>query len=229
MNAMQPSSPFPELVRVLERLEIPWDSDREQQFIQFHEALYAWNEKKNLTRVPREQADVRHYAEGALALEFAQGSVWMDLGTGPGFPAMVLAILRPDAQIEAVDSNGKMLEFLRSVAPENLQVTQERIEEDPRREVADWITGRALAPLPIQLELSAALLKIGGRLTPFRTLNDEFEGKYLSSLGLRLDRVYQRELSDGVVRVFPCYKKVATTDPRFPRPWATIKQDPLTP
>ncbi|MCC6685543.1 MAG: class I SAM-dependent methyltransferase, partial [Fimbriimonadaceae bacterium] len=126
---------FPESQRVCPSL----DTHQLEMYKTFRDALYSWNERKNLTRVPIDQCDIRHFAESLLVADFASGSM-LDLGTGPGFPAWPLACALPELEVVAIDSNGKMLDFLRSMPLPNLTVVQGRIEEQKWEEKFGLVT-----------------------------------------------------------------------------------------
>jgi 16S rRNA (guanine527-N7)-methyltransferase len=194
-------------------------------FETFERALYEANRTKNLTRIPQEECWLRHFVDSLLIAEFLpQGASVLDIGTGPGFPAWPLACARPDLTVTGLDSNGKMLGFLQTQPLPNLRAVLARAEDNPPREKFDVVTGRALAPLPIQLELSAAPCKIGGAVLPMRTPNDEPFGAPPEGLGLEVVQAHRRELpGTDVVRLYPEYKKVSPTSPKFPRAWAEMR------
>jgi 16S rRNA (guanine527-N7)-methyltransferase len=130
--------------------------------------------------------------------------------------------------VTALDSSGKMLKFLRTQPLPNLRTVQARAEELLDREGYDFVTGRAVAPLPIQLEISAAQCRLGGVVVPMRTPSDDFDDVDPGVLGLRLDRVETVPLPDTeIVRAFPVYEKRSLTPKRFPRRWADIRTTPL--
>lgn len=199
-------------------------------FDAFEDALYAANEVKNLTRVPRENAWRRHFVDSLLFHDLIPGgSAVLDLGTGPGFPAWPLACARPDLHLTALDSNGKMLEFLKSQPLPNLDVVQVRVEDWDVREHFDVVTGRALAPFAIQMELSSAPCKGGGLVIPMRTAQDDESIANLRTgrLSLKLKEIVRRDLAgEEITRVFPVYEKTAKTMRKYPRRWAEIKLKP---
>jgi 16S rRNA (guanine527-N7)-methyltransferase len=201
------------------------------RFAEFEAALYLGNEVKNLTRVPRENAWRRHFIDSLLFHDLIpSGSAVLDLGTGPGFPAWPLACARPDLHLTALDSNGKMLDFLRSQPLPNLTVAQVRIEDWDVREHFDVVTGRAFAPFAIQMELSSAPCRGGGLVIPMRTAQDDesIASMRTGRLSLKLRETVRRELAgEDVVRVFPVYEKTSKTMKKYPRRWAEIKQKPL--
>lgn len=183
----------------------------------------------NLTRIPREEAWLRHFVDSLLFQDLVpQGAEVLDIGTGPGFPAWPLACARPDLRVTALDSNGKMLGFLRSQPLPNLEVVQERAEEWDVFERFDVVTGRALAPLPVQIELSAPFLKIGGLLIPMRTPADDLREPAWEVVGLRPAGLHRRALpGTDVVRVFPLFVKERPSPDWCPRRWAEMKNNPL--
>ena len=198
-------------------------------FSVFEADLYDRNQVMNLTRVPKEECGVRHFLDSLLLSPLiGDGQRVVDIGTGPGFPAWPLACARPDLSVTAIDSSGKMLGFLARHPLPNLEIVNDRAESWGRREKFDVATGRAVAPLGIQLELSAPVVRLGGLVIPMRTPNDVFELESLKGLGLELVSI-QRQVLPGteIERVFPIYKKIAATPRKYPRDWATIRKKPL--
>jgi len=136
--------------------------------------LARWNATYNLTAVrdPREMVGkhlldslaMHAYVDGIAA---AGGSL-ADLGTGPGLPGIPLAIVKPGLQVTLVESNGKKVRFLREAVRKlglkNVQVVESRIEAFDAPGRFDAITARALATLPLILELGGHLLRPGGVL-----------------------------------------------------------------
>ena len=199
-------------------------------FAVFEEALYKANQITNLTRVPQEDCWRRHFIDSLLiAPLISTNATVLDIGTGAGFPAWPLACARPDLSVTALDSSGKMIGFLRTQPLPNLRVIQERAEDWGVREEFDFVTGRALAPLPIQLELSAAACKIGGLVVPMRTPveRESFPCEEYAELGLRLKETHEQMLPGGEMRAFPIYEKVARTPKGYPRKWADMRKKPL--
>jgi 16S rRNA (guanine527-N7)-methyltransferase len=199
------------------------------QFEEFEAALYERNRVVNLTRVAVEDCARRHFIDSLLVASFIpQGSMVLDIGTGPGFPSWPLACSRPDLTVTALDSAGKMLGFLETQHLPNLKIVNGRAEELLEREGFDFVTGRAVAPLPIQMELSAYQVRLGGLFVPMRTVTDDPEDVDAGILGLRLEKVVTLAIpGTDVTRLFPVYEKRSLTPKRFPRRWADIKATPL--
>ena len=132
--------------------------------------LARWNATYNLTAIrdPREML-VKHLLD-SLAMHAHLDGIGnlADLGTGPGLPGIPLAIARPDLQVMLVESNGKKARFLREAVRQlklgNANVAESRIEAFDARGRFDAITARALATLPLILELGGHLPGPDGRL-----------------------------------------------------------------
>lgn len=195
----------------------------------FLDAMYVWNERKNLTRVPREEAWARHIEDSLALLPYcADGAAVLDIGTGPGLPAWPLARVRPDLTVAALDSNGKMLDFLRSAPLPNLVVAQGRAEEVDLGGRADLVTGRAVAPLAMQLELSAGHVRKNGFVVPLRTVADEglIPAIDLAPIGLEYRGGQTVEIG-GVARFIPVFVRTGFLRRGYPRRWPEIRAKPL--
>jgi 16S rRNA (guanine527-N7)-methyltransferase len=200
-------------------------------FTQFEATLYRANETVNLTRVPQEDCWRRHFLDCLLFQDLIpEGANVLDIGTGPGFPAWPLACARPDVTVTGLDSNAKMLGFLETQPLGNLRVVNARAEEWRAPKKFDVVTGRAVAPLSAQLEISAAFCRIGGSVIPMRSPSDleSIPKINLKSLGLMLSRVVERTLEGSETpRVYPVFTKDKPTAPGYPRRWAELKRNPL--
>ncbi len=202
-----------------------------KQLEAFLDALYLANETRNLTRVPREEAWERHILDSIAFIDLLQYDARiLDIGTGPGFPAWPIACVRQDLRVTALDSNHKMLSFLAEHPLPNLEVINARAEEWDRREYFDIVTGRAVAPLPIQLEVSAPFLKKRGFILAMRTPAEAetFDHPNYIEVGVQFTECVEREVA-GVLRSYPMYHKVKKTPDAYPRKWAHIKARPLAP
>ena len=126
-------------------------------------ALINENQRQNLISRPSEaQMWVRHIADSAQLLRFVPRETpsrpWLDLGTGAGFPGLVIAALRPEWKIVLVESRARRVEWLEHMVREldlgNCRVEGRRLElVEPFK--ASVISARAFAPLEKLLSLSA--------------------------------------------------------------------------
>ncbi|MBA3727144.1 MAG: 16S rRNA (guanine(527)-N(7))-methyltransferase RsmG [Armatimonadetes bacterium] len=201
----------------------------------FEERLYEANEVMNLTRVPKAECWSRHFLDSLiLSPLIPDGAKLLDIGSGPGMPGACLAIARPDLTVSIIESAGKALNFLRDVfgKQELLSLIQGRAEDVAHigdfREKFDVVTGRAVAPLSVQIEISAPFVILGGMFIPMRTDKDkELPAECAARLGLSLleTRTYIiRPLL--ATRHLPVYQKHKSTPATFPRTWAKIRQAP---
>ena len=156
----------------LERLDLPFDDGTLAQMWEHFRLLVAANRKLNLTRItdPAEGA-VRHYADSLAVAAWCRASgteatTVLDVGTGGGFPAVPLAICRPDWQITAIDGTGKKTrcveQFLDHLGLANCRALHQRAEEwreDPPS--FDMILFRAIAPLADCLGLAERFCRPG--------------------------------------------------------------------
>jgi len=157
--------------------------------------LDRWNRTYNLTAV-RDPADMvaRHLLDSLAMLPFVGDGALADLGTGPGLPGIPLAIARPQLQVTLVESNGKKARFLREAVRtlqlRNARVAESRIESLDEPAAYDAITARALATLPLIVELGGPLLKPAGRLLAMKGARPDEEMAALPD-GWRVDGVHR--------------------------------------
>ncbi len=224
------------------RLGIELTRAQLEAFAYFEEALYQANRVMNLTSVPKEECWFRHFLDSLLlAPLIPKGATVLDVGSGPGLPGVCLAIARADLVVSCLDSSSKCCEFLQvnfassGRLPFLFEVIEGRAEEVAHvpdyRERYDFVTGRAVAPLPIQLEISSAFCRVGGLVVPMRTPQDRqiARGKF-DVLGIRLAQLETKELAPiRAPRLFPVYRKLGKTDAAYPRSWPKIKRSPLGP
>lgn len=217
----------------LEAMRIGLDlSDRQLDlFEEFEQALYQANIATNLTRIEASDCWIRHFLDSLMIHDLIPvGSTVLDIGSGPGFPSWPLACARPDLQVTALDSAGKMLGFLKTQPLHNLVVMQGRSEEVEFPTRFDVVTGRALAPLSIQLELSARHCRRGGLVIPMRTESDlgEIERLRKNPFQLELVSVEHRILPvANARRLFPVFLMKGNESQGPKRTWADILKRPF--
>jgi len=136
--------------------------------------LLRWNKTYNLTAVRDPHEMVTKHLLDSLAMHpyvdaiAARGGALADLGTGAGLPGIPLAIVKPGLRVTLVESNGKKARFMREAVRQlglkDVRVAESRIEALAQPGAYDAITARALATLPLILELGGHLLKPDGEL-----------------------------------------------------------------
>lgn len=147
--------------------------------------LERWNRTYNLTAIRDPHEMVGKHLLDSLAMlpalehcGVADGAL-ADLGTGAGLPGIPLAIARPGLQVTLVESNGKKARFLREALRTlqlgNARVAESRIEALEEPATYDAITARALATLPLIIELGGHLLKPEGKLLAMKGARPDSE------------------------------------------------------
>lgn len=149
---------------------------QEEQLTQYARLLQEWNEKINLTAIADENGIVvKHFMDSLSVLAVLDpvagaGYSVLDVGTGAGFPGMVLAIMRPGWRITLLESTRKKIDFLILVANElglsNVQTVWGRAEEQGQdrahREQYAAVVARAVAELPVLAEYCLPFVHVGG-------------------------------------------------------------------
>ena len=142
------------------------------KFVAYYDLLIDWNTRMNLTAITEPEDVVKkHFYDSLAALPYLKdGAKVADVGTGAGFPAIPLLIMNPALKITIVDSLQKRITFLEEVlktlglSAECVHARAEDFGRDPRcRGRFDATVSRAVASLPVLLELTVPLLKVGGR------------------------------------------------------------------
>lgn len=219
------------LAAYCESIRLAFPAERATVLEKYLEALYDENVRANITRVPIEQAVVRHLIDSALVIDLVpRGARCLDIGSGPGLPGFVIACLRPDTTVVCMEATGKMTRPLEKVRLPNLTWRVHRAEEVDAPETFDFVTGRAVAPLAVQLEISATWCAVGGCVVPFRTSEESsiIQRGNPQPLGLVLEKAVETALPGAdSLRLFPVYRKSSQTPAAYPRRWAEIKKRPL--
>jgi 16S rRNA (guanine527-N7)-methyltransferase len=157
--------------------------------------LDRWNRAYNLTAIrdPREMV-AKHVLDSLAMQPFVCGlHTLADLGAGAGFPGIPLALACRGLRVTLVESNGKKARFLREAVRtlhlDNVRVAESRIEALDEPGAYDAITARALATLPLILQLGGHLLKPGGHLLAMKGARPDDEIAALPA-GWRLQGVH---------------------------------------
>ncbi|MBQ3089130.1 MAG: 16S rRNA (guanine(527)-N(7))-methyltransferase RsmG [Oscillospiraceae bacterium] len=209
----------------------------------YGQLLIEKNQSMNLTAITEPAQVARLHMLDCAALlgcaDFA-GSKVLDVGTGAGFPGMVLKCLEPSISLTLLDSLNKRIEWLREIAPqlevEDLTALHGRAEEfglmAEHREQYDIVTSRAVADLRLLCELCLPFVKVGGHFLamkgPGAQEEKESAGRCVSILGgrFRKDFVYQIPGTDTSHRVV-MIEKIAPTPAKYPRRFNKMKKFPL--
>ncbi len=205
----------------------------------YADLLKEWNEKINLTAITeKDQVFLKHFYDSLTLVKIInldKVDNLCDLGTGAGFPGLVLKIIFPQLKLTLVDALNKRINFLdvvvKELSLENVTLVHARAEEYGRnhRECFDVVTARALSSFPILLEYSASLLKVHGHLIAMRGLDDSSDGiDALKVLNLKINNVLEFKLPfEESNRTLVDVIKVDKTLQKYPRRYAEIKKKTL--
>lgn len=168
----------------LEQLDCHPTETQLAQLKQYVELLNRWNKTYNLTAV-REMKDMipLHIFDSLVVADFIKGDNCLDVGSGAGLPTIPLAIMQPDREFMAVDTNGKKTRFIQQAIIElglkNAKVSQTRIESWNSDVKYDALISRAFASVYDFLTGSSAQLAPNGILYAMKGLYPEGELQYI--------------------------------------------------
>lgn len=205
--------------------------------------LLEWNEKINLTAIKDPESVLyKHFYDCILFfknVEVPQNASVVDVGTGAGFPGMVLKIIRPDLKVTLLDSLNKRLIFLNDVIEKlslkGIETLHMRAEEAGKskkcREKYDIATARAVANLPVLMEYCTPLVKKGGIFVSMKGPSAENEvalcENAIKLLGMEKPTIICETLTGEEQRAFVISKKISQTPPKYPRKPGDISKQPL--
>ncbi|MGC9400309.1 MAG: 16S rRNA (guanine(527)-N(7))-methyltransferase RsmG [Anaerolineae bacterium] len=227
-----------ELVRKgAKALHIEVTAEHLRAFQIYHQELLEWNQKFNLTAITEyENAQIRHFLDSLtclLALEREKplrGDALIDVGTGAGFPGLVLKILRPELCLTLLEATAKKTRFLhhivRRLGLQGVTIIHARAESlghDPRhRERYDWAVARAVAEMPVLAEYLLPFVKVKGRVLAQKGEDAAAEvqrAEYaITRLGGRVRKLLPLEIHGlAETRYLVVIDKVAATPATYPR------------
>ena len=230
------------LTEAIKDYKITLSEEQISQLERYYELLCEWNEKINLTAItdPKGVA-VKHFADSLSIFNYInvpQNARVIDVGTGAGFPGLVLKIARPDIKLTLLDSLQKRLNFLQVVCNElNLdsKLIHSRAEEGGQdldlRESFDLVVSRAVAQLNILSEYCIPYVRLSGSFVAFKGDADgeiKSAKKAIGILGGKINNTFKFELPfEGGGRTLVEIEKVSPTPDKYPRQNGKIKSKPL--
>lgn len=204
--------------------------------------LAEYNQKVNLTAITDPEGIlVKHFEDSLALLPYLPEEKTIslaDVGTGAGFPGVVLLIARPDLSltlIEATEKKLRFLELLLSHLSLSAQLCHRRAEEagrDPAfREAFDAVSARAVASLSVLSEYCLPLVKPGGRFLAMKSMLAQKEladsRRAIALLGAEIEKQIDYRLSNGDARSLIVIKKISQISSKYPRPTSVIRKRPL--
>lgn len=218
-------------------------ADAADKLAEYGRLLIEKNQVMNLTAItdPAQVADL-HMLDCAALLNYVnlQGKTLIDVGTGAGFPGMVLKILVPSLDVTLLDSLQKRLDWLDEVSAalglEKIRTVHGRGEEvshDPAfRQEFDFASARAVADLRLLSELCLPYVRTGGQFLAMKSVDSDDElasaAKGIATLGGRAPRCFDYAIPGaGVSHRLAIIDKIGGTPGTYPRRWAKMQKSPL--
>jgi len=223
--------------------ELKLDAGKASQLAHYGKLLLEKNQVMNLTAITDPDQVARlHMLDCAALLNCAdfKGKTLIDVGTGAGFPGMVLKIMEPSLELTLLDSLEKRLNWLAEVCKElgleNVRFVHARAEEQAHepafREQFDFATARAVASMNTLSEICLPYVKVGGQFLAMKSVESTEEINHaacaISKLGGRLEKRFDYTIPGTEIchRVVPV-SKIGATPSTYPRRWAKIQKSPL--
>lgn len=215
------------------------DNEKKEKMLKFLELLYEKNKVMNLTAIRDKKGMIeKHFIDSLFLTEIIKKDEQklIDVGTGAGFPGLVLAIYYPEKEFLLVDSVRKKIEFINEVIEnlelKNVQTSSERAEEliKNKRETFDTALCRGVANLRIILEYMIPFIKVGGKFLPQKLNLNELEEsqnalKKLDATVENIHKFYLPESKDE--RIIFEIEKMKKTDVKYPRKTGIPAKNPL--
>lgn len=211
-------------------------------FAKYASLLVEWNERMNLTAITApEEIAVKHFLDSMILLRYVpllQGARLIDVGTGAGFPAIPVKLLREDLRVTLLDSLNKRITFLKAVSEalgQDNTCIHARAEEGGRlpelRERYDCATARAVASLRVLAEYCLPYVKVGGVFAALKGPEIETElaeaKPAVKALGGRIQAVETYELPGGQGRSIVLVQKISQISTKYPRHSTKIAKEPI--
>lgn len=216
-----------------------------EQMYKYKELLLEWNEKINLTAITDdEDVIVKHFVDSLLCVGYIKNQYSLiDVGTGAGFPGIVLAIyFEGKIKITLLDSLNKRINFLNEVISslglKNIEAIHGRAEEvahkEEFREIYDIAIARAVAPLNILLEYLSGYVKTNGACICMKSISviDELDkaSKAIDILNLKMKENVVKKIDykgEEITRQIIIFGKNKSLNNKYPRGYGKIKKMPL--
>lgn len=230
-----------EFVKNLKEINIDINDEQLKQLELYYELLIEWNEKINLTRITeKEDVYLKHFFDSATInkiINLNDIETFCDLGTGAGFPGIVIKILFPNINITLVDSLNKRIVFLNEVIKQlglkKIDTIHSRIEDFARenRDKYDLVTARAVAPLNILLEYALPIVKKDKYFLAMKANADEELKSSDRTMKVMNAKLLKKETFflpfEESNRTLLLFQKIGIINNKYPRNNNEIKKRPL--
>jgi len=228
-------------IEEINKLNIHLSENQLNQLEEYYNLLIEYNEKVNLTRITeKEDVYLKHFYDSLTlikAIDLTKGLTICDIGTGAGFPGIVLKICFPQLKVTLVETLQKRVRFLYLVKEKlnlkDLFICKERAEifATNNRNKYDLVTSRAMARLNILNEMCIPLVKVNGYFIPMKgSIDGELEeaSNSIKELNSELENIISFTLPiENSIRNLVIIKKIGDNKTKYPRSYSEIKNRPL--
>jgi 16S rRNA (guanine527-N7)-methyltransferase len=228
----------------LEALKISLSENVQKLLLSYLDFVLQSNEKLNLTSIKYPNAVSHHLVDSLSVLQLSGiqelPEPWVDLGSGAGFPGIPLALANPSKKVYLIESIQKKAKFLESCVEkfgltDRVKVFADRAEDlgqGELRESSGLILCRAVAMLPVLIEVGIPLLKVGGKLVSYKGPKSSEEidqsSKALKTLNSEIETILDFELPENKdSRKLIMIRKNEKTPAEYPRQAGTPQKKPL--
>ncbi len=210
----------------------------DEAFEVYRNLLFETNQVMNLTAInDADEVREKHFLDSLLLEPMVKENAMVaDIGSGAGFPGLPLAIVRNDVQVVCIEPTQKRCSFMMNVVNaldlKNVKILNKRAEDcQDLKESFDVVTARAVAALPVLLELCTPLVKVGGDFIAMKGSNAQEElNKSLNAikaLNLNQPQVIESELPTAGNRIHYLFNKDKACPSMYPREYKYIKKKAL--
>lgn len=227
-----------EFLEELKKINISLTKKQEEQLEQFYNLLIIWNEKINLTTITKkEEVYLKHFFDSLTLIkgfDLTKKVKVLDVGTGAGFPGIVLKIVFPELEITLLDALNKRVNYLKEVIKEldlkGIDTKCIRVEDYAKvtREEYDLVVGRAVAHLGILVETCLPLVKVNGYFIAMKSnVQEEIKEakKIIADVNASLEELIEFNLpKENSLRTLVKIKKTSPTPSKYPRRYEVIKK-----
>ena len=228
-----------EFIEEVKKLNIEVTNEKLELLEKFYNLLIEWNKKINLTTiVEKDKVYLKHFYDSLTLvkeIDFTKDISLCDVGSGAGFPGIVIKIFFPNVKITLIDSLQKRVNYLNEKIKElklkDIKAEHYRMEEYSRlhEEEFDYITARAVANIGILSEISVRALKINGHMVFMKANCEDELAVFLSNtkkLGLSLESTNEFQLPyEYSNRTLVDLVKISHTNNIYPRRIDVIKKE----
>ena len=227
-----------EFIKACNELNISLDDKTLSNLNIYKEYLQEYNVHTNLTTITEdEDIYLKHFYDSLTivkAIDLNTVSSLIDVGTGAGFPGMVLKIVFPHLNVTLIDSNNKKTTFLSNLKDrlqlDNLNIINERSEDYAHKHIDEYdvVTSRAVANLRVLTELCLPMVKVGGKFIPLKaTVEEEIKeaNNIINTLNGKLSNTITFNLpKEESLRNILVIDKLDKTPKGYPRNYGKIKK-----